>query len=321
VRQSVSEQGVQILKPYLPQILPMLFQHCESEEEGSRNVVAECLGKLSLVCPDDLLPQLLQRVRAPSAHARSTVVTAVKFSIIDQPHAVDSILVDRIGEFLELLKDVNIAVRRSSLLTLNYCAHHKPNLIRQVLPHYLPILYTETKIRPELIREVDLGPFKHKVDDGLDLRKAAFECMYTLLETSVDRLDLSQFVMNLADGLKDHYDIKMLCHLMIIRLAHYAPASLLEGLAALIEPLRTTVTTKVQDTAVKQQVERNEEMIRSALRAIVSILKIPNIEALAKWEEFVKGTVMVPPLLEKYQAVLAEDSTQIQQQDLMDMTS
>ena len=32
----------------------------------------------------------------------------------------------------------------------------------------------ETKIRKELIEEVDLGPFKHKVDNGLGMRKAAF---------------------------------------------------------------------------------------------------------------------------------------------------
>ena len=55
-----------------------------------------------------------------------------------------------------------------------------------------------------------MGPFKHTVDDGLDLRKAAFECMYTLLETCLDRLDSFEFLNHVEDGLKDHYDIKVL---------------------------------------------------------------------------------------------------------------
>ena len=36
----------------------LLFSHCESAEEGTRNVVAECLGKLTLIDPDRLLPLL-----------------------------------------------------------------------------------------------------------------------------------------------------------------------------------------------------------------------------------------------------------------------
>lgn len=58
------------------------------------------------------------------------------------------------------------------------------------------------KSQKELVREVEMGPFKHTVDDGLDLRKAAFECMYTLLDSCLDRLDVFEFLNHVELGLK-----------------------------------------------------------------------------------------------------------------------
>ena len=54
--------------------------------------------------------------------------------------------------------------------------------------------------------------------------------------------------------LVDVYDIQMLNHLILIRLAKKAGASLIAGLDPLIEPLRQDITSKPKDTAVKQQV-------------------------------------------------------------------
>lgn len=46
------------LKPYVENIWALLLKHCECAEEGTRNVVAECLGKLTLIDPETLLPRL-----------------------------------------------------------------------------------------------------------------------------------------------------------------------------------------------------------------------------------------------------------------------
>lgn len=46
--------------------------------------MAECLGKLTLIDPANLLPQLQEYLNYSSPLMRTTVVTAVKFTISDQ---------------------------------------------------------------------------------------------------------------------------------------------------------------------------------------------------------------------------------------------
>lgn len=82
--QSASPSGVSHLQNFVPSIWMLLYRHCECTEEGTRNVVAECLGKLTLIDPATLLPRLQESLKSPSALMRTTTVTAVKFTISDQ---------------------------------------------------------------------------------------------------------------------------------------------------------------------------------------------------------------------------------------------
>jgi cullin-associated NEDD8-dissociated protein 1 len=54
----------------------------------------------------------------------------------------------------------------------------------------MPLLYAETALNEALIRVVDMGPWKHRVDDGLETRKTAYETMYTIVrKVSVEPRD------------------------------------------------------------------------------------------------------------------------------------
>lgn len=125
-----------------------------------------------------MVPTVAELLSADNAAGRATGVAALRASIVERAHAVDALLAPLVPNVLLLLGDKDIAVRKSTLLFFHYAAHAKASLVAPHVAANLEALYGEAKIKPELIREVDLGPFKHKVDDGLEVRKAAYECMY-----------------------------------------------------------------------------------------------------------------------------------------------
>ncbi|NXX17054.1 CAND1 protein, partial [Podargus strigoides] len=319
LKEVISSSPADSLKPYVEDIWALLFKHCECTEEGTRNVVAECLGKLTLVNPSELLPRLKKQLSSGSPHARSTVVTAIKFTIADQPQPIDALLKGCVGDFLKTLQDPDLNVRRVALALLNSAAHNKPSLIRDLLNAILPSLYTETKVRRELIREVEMGPFKHTVDDGLDVRKAAFECMYTLLESCLDRLDIYEYLNHVEDGLKDHYDIRMLTFIMLARLSTLCPSAVLQRLERLIEPLRATCSTKVKAGSVKQEFEKQDELKRSAMRAVAALLTIPEVEKSPVMAEFSSQIRSNPEMASLFESI-QKDSASLPTSESMDMS-
>ncbi|XP_049718584.1 cullin-associated NEDD8-dissociated protein 2 isoform X3 [Elephas maximus indicus] len=287
LREALGAAQPDSLKPYAEDIWALLFQRCEGAEEGTRGVVAECIGKLVLVNPPFLLPRFRKQLAA--------------------------------GEFMESLQDPDLNVRRATLAFFNSAVHNKPSLIRDLLDDILPLLYQETKVRRDLIREVEMGPFKHAVDDGLDVRKAAFECMYSLLESCLGQLDICEFLNHVEDGLKDHYDIRMLTFIMLARLATLCPAPVLQRVDRLIEPLRATCTAKVKAGSVKQEFEKQDELKRSAMRAVAALLTIPEVGKSPIMADFSSQIRSNPELAALFESI-QKDSTSPPSTDSMELS-
>jgi len=307
---SVSTSGGAQLSAYAEQMLPCLFGFASRDEEGVRNVAAECLGKLAAIAPS-VIPALEERLSNPSPFTRSVVVNSMRFIITEGGGGGSAMSPASIRKFLSTLEDSDLKVRRGALLALNCVAHNRPTAIREGLSELLPMLYGETVKKPELVHQVDLGPFKHTVDDGLELRKAAFECMDTLLESLSEKIELSAFLQHLLSGLSDDHDIKLLCHSMLSKLAASTSnqAVIVSTLDAVVDPLRATVNATLKDNAVKQQIERHDELVRSAMRAIRALEKMGEADTCHKFTEFVRA-LRAGKLAEKYKAVCELETAQ-----------
>jgi len=109
------------------------------------------------------------------------IIQAIRYTLPDLDEAFDAVLKTSLIDMLRvMLADPELENRRLALTTLNSAAHNKPDLIVPNLGILLPLVMNESIIKPELVREVMMGPFKHKVDDGLEVRKVSRNQICTL---------------------------------------------------------------------------------------------------------------------------------------------
>jgi cullin-associated NEDD8-dissociated protein 1 len=197
-------------------------------------------------------------------------IQAIRYTLPDSDEAFDVILKNTLVDILTtMLQDSELENRRLALTTLNSAAHNKPDLIVPNLGTLLPLVMSESEIKPELIREVMMGPFKHKVDDGLEVRKSAYETLYSLMETAFSRISILDFYDRVIAGLQDEHDIRALCNLMLTKLVVLDSDETTRRLDAIADCYRPILSVKLKENAVKQEIEKQEEAVRSVIRVSV----------------------------------------------------
>jgi len=319
LKEIITEADEDKLKPFINDTVPLLFENCDNEEEGVRNVVAECLGKLAMVDYDNVMPKLKSLLK-DSEVKKATVISAVKYTITEQPRDIDDRLKGDLQDFLSTLnKSEGVAVRRAAVLLLNSAAHNKPKLVQDSLDRILPNLYAECVFDESLVRTIQLGPFKHKIDDGLELRKSSFECLDTILDQFKSRIDPNKFIAQIPNGLSDdNSDIKMLTYLIVTKVAVRFPADLLSAVDAIVPPLTKTLKKKEKENAVAQEKERHQELLRAALKAVAAIKNLPGVEDILSFQDLY-AKVILPDA--KLKSLYDEVTTSEGVRDTMDLSA
>ena len=93
-------------------------------------------------------------------------------------------------------------------------------------------------------------------------------------------------------GLSDDSDeVKVICHMMLFRLAQVAPTAIAQRLDDITPALEKSMkgATVTKDT-VKQDLERASELQRSTLRAVVALSRVAQPGSAPKFDAFVEET-------------------------------
>ncbi|KAJ2902206.1 Cullin-associated NEDD8-dissociated protein 1 C-terminal part [Zalerion maritima] len=238
-----------------------------AQAQDNRPACAECMGRLCLIEPTTYIAKLESLLQSPDNVIRAVAVQALRYTLPESDGSFDALLkIKLVPTLVRILQDQDLEIRRLAMSTLTSATHNKPDLIVPSLGKLMPYVMEESRIKPELLHEVSLGPFKHTVDDGLELRKAAYETLYALMEVAFSRISNISFFDRVVDGIKDDSDIRGLCNLMLRKLVILDFEETVRRLAEISIRFRHVLSVKLKDNAVKQEVEKQEETNKSILR-------------------------------------------------------
>jgi len=253
-----------------------IISSSSSMKESIRSISSECLGILLAVSPLRLFVVIQQAMQSPNVQVRWTSLLAVKaaFSYLTKTESSVDLFIQYLEPYLprllELLEDPNADVDTAAISLVTTCARLCPEVLKDYVAKILNILLSHTEHRPDLMKTVDLGPFKHSVDEGIALRKAAFEALLALLPSFLSSFQDENVSESLVDaltkGLKDHQDVrgvveKLFNYLLTNEDAFQLLLASKDGdskLSKIVAVLSDMVSSKPKENAVAQEMEKHK---------------------------------------------------------------
>ena len=282
------------LAQYIDQLSDLLMSHSTQPDELIRSTVAESLGRLFAVYPHDLIGAIDTGFKTGPALMKATLAKSVKYS---GGKCQDLAMLKIISECLVMLKaQAEPEVKKNALDGLTTIVHSNWTVLKDIIGDVEGFAHQETNIRPELIEEVDLGPFKQKRDHGIPMRKAAYGLLEILYDRCADHVDVDKIVdvvINL--GMADSAEEILIPNLNILsKLSQRSGVVVLSRVDAVVGGFEKLFRTNLKLVSSKQSQERAMNIIRASLRVVYIINNSAELaeQPAPRFSDFYKNQVL-----------------------------
>jgi len=289
------------------------------EDDAVKADIAEVLGRFvarnhALVKEiQEGLTSILKGEKTPAnAKKAALLVDSVRIALVSLPK--DEHFKSSLESFVQLVGDSDHNCRRAATQLLSVIARRNSaqnDDLSSLLPTVLPDILAQLKVNEALIKEIDFGPFKQKIDSGLELRTASYDFIDILLTQPKSSLgfaitddDVEMIIENLIVGLKDpESSIKISTHESFERLCGDSVANggsyVLKHAEKICADMLETMWTEIPEKALKHEREAIEELIKSTLKVVKAMEDIPDAAECSKLVE-TKKEIVEDELLSKF---------------------
>ncbi|KAJ2060916.1 hypothetical protein GGI17_003441 [Coemansia sp. S146] len=242
--------------------------YVQASEKPVSDVIAQILAIFVITFPDVYIPQLASCIASSSSTpAKVSFITAFRTVLADKHFnsQCDAQVKLVLPTVLASISDADINVRRLTLLALYTLIQAKLELVEDVIPSIQPALFQQTVIDERVVREISMGPFKRKIDDGLEMRKVAYMCVQLLIRHMLSVVDGAALVDCVVRGIPDDPEVRVIVQHMVMETASTFPSNYVARLDDIGKAIKEVRDVKVHKSAVKQEVGKKEDSIKVAV--------------------------------------------------------
>ncbi|CAI2372344.1 unnamed protein product [Moneuplotes crassus] len=260
------------------EISEILYENAAHSEEKIRNVISECLGKLFNLAGLEMMSDLEDKIKSSNHVVRATVAKSFKYCV---HKGMDTTALNSfIPDIIELATDSEHVIRQYTLESLVSITHHLPMLLKNDIDTIYKILSNEIEVHKELIKEVDLGPFKHKIDEGRPIRKAGFVLLDTIFEKIPERINVPIINDMILVGLADPDDdcCSQTLHILL-KMIKWAPGAVVGQMSNILDKLPKILKEPAKGTT--------KTSMRIATKVLEKMNEIPEMETNTTFQKFI----------------------------------
>jgi len=204
-------------------------------------------------------------------------------------------------------------VKLAALEALSVVASNKAlnALLQKDMGTVVGFALKETPIDATLVETIDLGPFKHTVDKGAPIRKAAFSLLQNLTEAF--RSAPTEVIAAATAGIADtSEDVQLLCLVYLNKLLEICPMMVLAQLEMVVAQFNALFTKMTTDLKKDTQTERQLNLLRGILRVSEALQKNPEATQNPTFSDWFSRNIIenveVPAIRELYEKIVSSSA-------------